>query len=41
VLGSEVKAQEMRRKGLERASHFSWQRAANETIAVYREVTGL
>jgi glycosyltransferase involved in cell wall biosynthesis len=30
----------MRRQGLERAAAFSWDRAAEETWAVYRRVLG-
>lgn len=33
-------AAEMRRAGLARASQFSWERCARETIAVYRELIG-
>jgi glycosyltransferase involved in cell wall biosynthesis len=40
VLGSSTLAAEMRRKGLERASQFTWDRNAKETIALYREVAG-
>jgi glycosyltransferase involved in cell wall biosynthesis len=31
---------ELRAKGLQRAAEFSWQRCAEETLAVYRELTG-
>jgi len=31
-------AGELREKGLRRAQQFSWQRAAEETVAVYRAV---
>jgi glycosyltransferase involved in cell wall biosynthesis len=31
---------DLRRRGLERAARFSWDRAASETAAVYREVLG-
>jgi len=37
VLGDERLQEEMRRRGLERAQGFSWERAARETIAVYEE----
>ena len=30
----------LRLRGLERASHFSWDRTARETLAVYREACG-
>ena len=38
VLSSPDLAREMRRKGFLRAASFSWDRAAAETLAVYREV---
>lgn len=38
VLSSPELAREMRRKGFLRAASFSWDRAAAETLAVYREV---
>ncbi len=38
VLEHRSAADELRRKGLERARHFSWQRTAEETIAVYQAV---
>jgi glycosyltransferase involved in cell wall biosynthesis len=38
VLGDENLRREMREKGLKRAQTFSWQRAARETLAVYRKV---
>jgi glycosyltransferase involved in cell wall biosynthesis len=38
VLKRRLVAEELRRKGLERARQFSWQRTAQETIAVYRAV---
>jgi len=41
VLEDRVVAQDMRQRGLERASQFSWQRCAEETLAVYRQVLGL
>ena len=31
---------ELRARGLERASHFSWEKAARETVAVYETVRG-
>jgi glycosyltransferase involved in cell wall biosynthesis len=40
VLENPATAEDMRRKGLERAAQFSWQRAAEETVAVYRTVAG-
>lgn len=40
VIGNPMTAEELRRKGLERAARFSWQRAAAETVAVYRTVAG-
>ncbi|SRR5712692_3306562 len=38
VLQSPSAAEELRRKGLLRARQFSWQRAGEETLAVYRAV---
>lgn len=38
VLTDEQLANELRQKGLQRASLFSWERAARETLAVYRQV---
>jgi glycosyltransferase involved in cell wall biosynthesis len=38
VLTDEQLANELRQKGLQRASLFSWERAAQETLAVYRQV---
>jgi glycosyltransferase involved in cell wall biosynthesis len=38
VLGDAGLRAEMREKGLARASQFTWERAARETIQVYREV---
>jgi glycosyltransferase involved in cell wall biosynthesis len=38
VLTDEQLAQEMRQKGLQRATLFTWERAAEETLAVYRKV---
>jgi glycosyltransferase involved in cell wall biosynthesis len=40
VLQSPSTAEELRRKGLLRARQFSWQRAGDETLAVYRAVVG-
>jgi alpha-1,3-rhamnosyl/mannosyltransferase len=36
VLGSERRREELRRRGLERAAQFSWERCARETVAAYR-----
>ncbi len=33
-------AEHLRRKGMERASEFSWRKAAEETLAIYRDVAG-
>jgi len=38
VLTSEALAQELREKGLQRAALFTWERAARETLAVYKKV---
>ena len=38
ILSDENLRREMRAKGLKRAQTFSWQRAARETLAVYRSV---
>ena len=38
VIESHSLADQLRRKGLERSHQFSWQRTAEETIAVYRSV---
>jgi glycosyltransferase involved in cell wall biosynthesis len=38
VLADEGRAAELRRRGLERARHFTWERAARETRALYREI---
>ncbi|MCD6291389.1 MAG: glycosyltransferase family 4 protein [Anaerolineae bacterium] len=38
VLTDRELADELRRKGLQRAALFSWERAARETLAVYRQV---
>jgi glycosyltransferase involved in cell wall biosynthesis len=40
ILENPAVANDLRRKGLERAAQFSWQRAAAETVAVYRTVAG-
>jgi glycosyltransferase involved in cell wall biosynthesis len=40
ILETPSLAQEMRRKGLSRAQQFGWERAAEETLAVYRTVAG-
>jgi glycosyltransferase involved in cell wall biosynthesis len=31
-------AAELRARGVERAKHFSWERTAEQTLAVYRDV---
>jgi glycosyltransferase involved in cell wall biosynthesis len=38
VIENRAIARELRAKGLTRARQFSWQRAAEETLAVYRSV---
>jgi len=38
LLTDSALAAEQRRKGLERAAQFSWQRTARETLAVYRQL---
>jgi glycosyltransferase involved in cell wall biosynthesis len=38
VLSDDALRIRLRRQGLERASHFTWRRCAEETLAVYREV---
>jgi glycosyltransferase involved in cell wall biosynthesis len=38
VLADAALAAELRRRGLERAARFSWQRTARATVAVYRDV---
>jgi glycosyltransferase involved in cell wall biosynthesis len=38
VLENGTLSEEMRRKGVKQASRFSWERAAAETVAVYRSV---
>jgi glycosyltransferase involved in cell wall biosynthesis len=40
ILENPMTAAELRRKGLQRARQFSWQRAASETLAVYRGIAG-
>lgn len=40
VLGDEARAAELRRRGLERAQHFTWARAARETRSLYAEIAG-
>jgi len=32
--------EQLRKKGFERVKHFSWERAARETLAIYQEVCG-
>jgi len=39
LLGNGSLAEQLRDKGLKQASRFSWERAAEETIAVYRAVS--
>ncbi len=39
VLHNEALREEMREKGLQQAAKFSWERTAQETLEVYREVT--
>ena len=38
VLTNRTLAEELRSKGLARAHEYTWQRAANETVAVYRSI---
>jgi len=38
VLSNKESAEEMRRKGLEKAKQFSWEKCAKETLKVYEEV---
>ena len=38
LLSRPAKLEEMRRRSLARAASFSWERAARETLAAYREV---
>lgn len=40
VLGDPALAADLRTRGIERASTFSWERAARETLAVYERVLG-
>jgi glycosyltransferase involved in cell wall biosynthesis len=40
LIESSSLAEELRRKGLEQARQFSWQRNAEQTIAIYRDVAG-
>ena len=40
VLSDPILRAEMRSKGLQRADAFSWQRAAEQTMEVYRKVAG-
>jgi glycosyltransferase involved in cell wall biosynthesis len=40
IIENSSAAAELRRKGLVRAQQFSWQRAGEETLAVYRTVVG-
>jgi len=40
LLSDEQLASDLRAKGLKRAGDFSWERTAQETLAVYREVAG-
>jgi glycosyltransferase involved in cell wall biosynthesis len=39
VIGRPSLAEELRRKGLQQARQFSWKRNAEQTIAIYRDVT--
>jgi glycosyltransferase involved in cell wall biosynthesis len=41
VLTDDALAASMREKGLQRAASFSWERAAHQTMAVYRRVAGV
>jgi glycosyltransferase involved in cell wall biosynthesis len=38
VLNNEETHREMREKGLRQAGRFSWERAARETLQIYRTV---
>jgi glycosyltransferase involved in cell wall biosynthesis len=38
VLTDPIRAEEMRRKGLERAREFSWERSVARTLEVYKRV---
>jgi glycosyltransferase involved in cell wall biosynthesis len=40
LLGDTALRRELARRGLERAARYSWERAARETLAVYRAVAG-
>jgi alpha-1,3-rhamnosyl/mannosyltransferase len=40
LLEDEGRRVELRARGIERAKRFSWQRCAEETVAVYRRVAG-
>ena len=40
LLEDDLRCAQLRTLGLERAKQFSWQRCAEETVAVYRRVTG-
>lgn len=40
VLGDSELARDMRRRGVERAATFSWDRCAQQTLSIYRDVTG-
>jgi len=40
VLGDETLRQSMRERGLARAGHFSWAKAARETVGVYQRALG-
>jgi glycosyltransferase involved in cell wall biosynthesis len=40
VIENRAVAEELRRKGLEQARQFSWQRNAEQTFAIYRDVAG-
>jgi glycosyltransferase involved in cell wall biosynthesis len=40
LIENRSRAEELRRKGLEQARSFSWQRNAEQTIAIYRDVAG-
>lgn len=40
VLGDNELLADMRRRGVERAATFSWERCARETLSIYRDVTG-
>ena len=39
LLNDEIKQQSMKELGFQRARQFTWNRAAQETLSVYREVT--